>query len=85
MVVYGFWSFSFQRNNGLLESFPTNNKEVEGWLMRGFVTMSALLRALRHQGLIMQQKTNLAVGHVEMTDFLTWMRAMFKTLGTLTQ
>lgn len=40
--VYGFWLFSFERYNGLLGSFHTNNREVEVQLMRRFLTMSAL-------------------------------------------
>ena len=40
--VYGFLLFSFERYNGLLGSFHTNNREVEVQLMRRFLTMSAL-------------------------------------------
>lgn len=40
--VSGFWLFSFERYNGLLGSFHTNNREVEVQLMRRFLTMSAL-------------------------------------------
>ena len=40
--VYGYWLFSFERYNGILGSFHTNNREVEVQLMRRFLTMSAL-------------------------------------------
>lgn len=40
--VYGFWLFSFERYNGLLGSFHTNNREIEVQLMSRFLTMSAL-------------------------------------------
>lgn len=34
--VYGFWLFSFERFNGLLERMPRNNKTIEMQLMRRF-------------------------------------------------
>ncbi|XP_066930325.1 uncharacterized protein [Clytia hemisphaerica] len=34
--VYGFWLFSFERFNGLLERMPRNNKNIELQLMRRF-------------------------------------------------
>lgn len=40
--VYGFWLFSFERYNGLLGSFSTNNRDIEVQLMRKFLTMSSL-------------------------------------------
>ena len=35
--VFGFWLFSFERYNGIMTSFPTNQKNVEVQLMRRFV------------------------------------------------
>ncbi|KAK3107637.1 hypothetical protein FSP39_018865 [Pinctada imbricata] len=34
--IYGFWAFSFERYNGFLADFPTNNRSVEVQLMRKF-------------------------------------------------
>ena len=35
--VYGFWLFSFERYNGIMESFPTSNRSVEITLMQRFI------------------------------------------------
>ena len=35
--VYGFWLFSFERYNGILGKYPTNNKSVELQMMRKFI------------------------------------------------
>ncbi|XP_061190105.1 uncharacterized protein LOC133197961 [Saccostrea echinata] len=35
--VYAFWLFSFERENGILGAFPTNNRFVELQLMRKFL------------------------------------------------
>ena len=37
--VYSFWLFSFERQNGILGSFPTNNHNIEPQLMKKFVLM----------------------------------------------
>ena len=34
--IYGFWAFSFERFNGFLSDFPTNNRSVEIQIMRKF-------------------------------------------------
>lgn len=34
--VYSFWLFSFERENGILGSFPTNKRCIEKQLMRKF-------------------------------------------------
>ena len=36
--VYSFWLFSFERFNGILEHFPSNNRSVEIHLMQRFLT-----------------------------------------------
>lgn len=38
--VFGFWCFSFERYNGLLGNFHTNNRMIEVQLMRKFLSMS---------------------------------------------
>ena len=35
--VYAFWLFSFERYNGILGSYKTNNRSIEIQLMRHFV------------------------------------------------
>ena len=35
-LIYGFWLFSFERYNGMLEGMPTNKKDIEIQLMRRF-------------------------------------------------
>ena len=35
--VYGFWCFSYERYNGILGSFPTNEKNIVSQLMRRFI------------------------------------------------
>ena len=35
--VYSFWLFSFERENGILGSYPTNNRSIEVQLMRKYV------------------------------------------------
>ena len=35
--IYGFWLFSFERYNGLLERYSTNNREIAVQLMRRFI------------------------------------------------
>ena len=35
--VYAFWLFSFERYNGILGSYRTNNRSIEVQLMRHFV------------------------------------------------
>lgn len=34
--VYSFWCFSFERFNGILESFPTNNRDITITMMKRF-------------------------------------------------
>ena len=41
--VYGFWLFSFERYNGILGNYPTNNRSIEIQLMRKFQTETKLL------------------------------------------
>ena len=36
--VYGFWCFSFERYNGILESFCTNNHSISVQLMKKFIS-----------------------------------------------
>lgn len=81
--VYGFWLFSFERYNGLLGSFHTNNREVEVQLMRRFLTMSALDDLQYQMPLDFQElfysicsevrQTNLV--DVETTKSLSWSKA----------
>ena len=40
--IYGFWLFSFERYNGILGSYHTNNKTVEVHIMRKFKTSGIL-------------------------------------------
>lgn len=40
--IYGFWLFSFERYNGILGSYHTNNKAVEVQIMRKFMTSGIL-------------------------------------------
>ena len=40
--IYGFWLFSFERYNGILGSYHTNNKTVEIQIMRKFMTSGIL-------------------------------------------
>lgn len=40
--IYGFWLFSFERYNGILGSYHTNNKTVEIQIMRKFMTSGTL-------------------------------------------
>jgi len=35
--IYGFWLFSFERYNGLLEMYSTNNRDIAVQLMRIFI------------------------------------------------
>lgn len=35
--IYGFWCFPFERFNGKIESFPTNNKNIEAQIARKFI------------------------------------------------
>ena len=37
-TVYSFWLFSFERFNGILEHFPSNNRNIEFCLMHWFLT-----------------------------------------------
>ena len=37
-TVYSFWFFSFERFNGILEHFPSNNRNIEICLMHRFLT-----------------------------------------------
>ena len=81
--VYGFWLFSFERYNGLLGSFHTNNREIEVQLMRRFLTMSALDDLQYQMPLDFQElfyslcsevrQTNLV--DVETTKSLSWSKA----------
>lgn len=41
--IYGFWLFSFERYNGILGSYHTNNKTVEIQIMRKLVTSGTLV------------------------------------------
>ena len=36
--VHGFWAFPFERYNGILGSYQTNNKNIEEQLMKKFIT-----------------------------------------------
>ena len=38
--LYGFWAFSFERYNGLLGNFHTNNKNPDVQIIRKFLTCS---------------------------------------------
>ena len=40
--IYGFWLFSFERYNGILGSYQTNNKTVEIQIMRKFMISGTL-------------------------------------------
>ena len=40
--IYGFWLFSFERYNGILGSYQTNNKTVELQIMRKFMASTSL-------------------------------------------
>lgn len=40
--IYGFWLFSFERYNGILGSYHSNNKTVEIQVMRKFMTSGTL-------------------------------------------
>ena len=85
--VYGFWLFSFERYNGLLGSFHTNNREIEVQLMRGFLTMSALDDMQYSMPADFQesfeplcdatrQTNQLSEGTVATTQSLLWTKAM---------
>ena len=88
--VYGFWLFGFERYNGLLGSFHTNNREVEVQLMRRFLTMSALddlqysmpldFQDFFHPLCSEARQTNLTEGVVETTKSLSWSKAMSGSL-----
>jgi hypothetical protein len=43
--AHSFWCFSFERYNGLLGSFHTNQKNIEIQLMRKFISSQMLLNA----------------------------------------
>lgn len=45
--IYGFWLFSFERYNGILGSYHTNNKAIEIQVMRKFVT-SGIISNMQH-------------------------------------
>ena len=85
--VYGFWLFSFERYNGLLGSFHTNNREIEVQLMRRFLTMSALDDVQYSMPVDFQesfeplcdatrQTNQLCEGTVEPSVSLSWTKAM---------
>ena len=38
VTVYSFWLFSFERFNGILEHYPSNNRNIEICLMNRFLT-----------------------------------------------
>ena len=40
--IYGFWLFSFERYNGIMGSYHTNNKTIEVQIMRQFMTSGIL-------------------------------------------
>ena len=40
--IYGFWLFSFERYNGIMGSYHTNNKTIEVQIMRKFMTSGIL-------------------------------------------
>jgi hypothetical protein len=42
--VYSFWLFSFERYNGILGNYHTNNRSVELQIMRKFVRDRSLKR-----------------------------------------
>ena len=44
---HAFWCYPFERYNGILGSFPTNNKAIEAQLMRKFIT-SQSVQAIAH-------------------------------------
>ena len=41
--IYGFWLFSFERYNGVLGKYPTNNRSTEIQLMRRFIREATIL------------------------------------------
>ena len=45
--IYGFWLFSFERYNGILGAYHTNNKTVEIQIMRKFMT-SGILSSMQY-------------------------------------
>ena len=40
--IHNFWLFSYERYNGILENFPSNNKSIEIHLMQRFIQECAL-------------------------------------------
>ena len=42
--IFGVWGFSFERYNGVLGSYPTNNESIEMHLMKRFLHESMTLR-----------------------------------------
>ena len=79
--VYIFWLFGFERYNGLLGSFHTNNREVEAQLNRPFLTTGALddlqysampldFQDFFHPLCSKARQTNLAEGVVENKSLL---------------
>ena len=41
--AHSFWCFSFERYNGLLGSYPTNQKNIESQIMRKFINSQILI------------------------------------------
>lgn len=42
--IYGFWCFAFERYNGILGSFHTNNRNVESQLMKKFICQQQVFK-----------------------------------------
>ena len=68
--VFAFWVFSFERYNGLLGSYPTNNRSLTITIMRKFIDGAKIvtsyqridadnLPSLAHMGLLEQEDSNL--------------------------
>ena len=55
--VYGFWCFSFERYNGIMDNYQINNHSFEIQVMRKFVTSSNLLKFLSQKSTKSQLET----------------------------
>ena len=55
--VYGFWCFSFERYNGIMGNYHTNNQSIEIQVMRKFVTTYILLKSVCEKSTISQLGT----------------------------
>ena len=78
--TYAFWCYAFERYNGILGSFPTNNKCIEPQLMKKCLTLQELhsqsfpVEGDAFQHIISQHKSPLAgslqIMSVSGNDFL---------------